>query len=162
MRSDRLGRFVIVAVGVASFSLAALACSGAGQKTPTATQSPAGSAASAGASADAGSDGGPKEKPFAGSAMEATQLVSAAIDQNRDAVGACVSAYRKRKNLAHARIEVQVGIDQEGNLLGATLGKGKADEELSTCIQRALANAPFPRSHSGVISVTKVYEEILR
>lgn len=152
----RLGHGVMVAVGL----LTAVAC-GSTPRTPSPTEADGGLSASK--TSDAGAEAGKKaEKPFAGSTAEATQLVSAAMDKSRDAIANCVSAYRKRKNLAHARVEVQVGIDQEGNLLGATLAKGGQDEELSTCVTRALVNAPFPRSHSGVISFTKVYEEILQ
>ena len=153
----RLGQGVFVALALGGV---ALACGTGGSKP-----GPAGPVASASASTSSAADAGPPakaEKPFAGSTVEATQLVSAAVDKNREGVYACVTAYRKRKNLAHARVEVQVGIDQEGNLLGATVARGKPDEELTTCVQKALANAPFPRSHSGVISITKVYEEILQ
>lgn len=154
----RLGQGVVVAMALVGVALP-VACGGGGK--PLAA-TPAASASSA---SSASADAGPPvkaEKPFAGSTAEATQMVSAAIDKHREGIYACVTSYRKRKNLAHARVEVQVGIDQEGNLLGATLGKGKQDEELTSCVQKALANAPFPRSHSGVISFTKVYEEILQ
>ena len=63
--------------------------------------------------------------------------------------------------MPHERVTISMGIDQEGKLLGATLPKGRTDEILSTCVQAALANAPFPRSHAGVISITKTYEEIV-
>lgn len=157
-RRFRLGQGVVVAMALGSLVLSA-AC-GSGSKPAAAP--PASSASAAGsASADAGPPA-KVEKPFAGSTAEATQLVGVAVDKHREGIYACVTSYRKRKNLAHARVEVQLGIDQEGNLLGATLGKGKQDEELTSCVQKALANAPFPRSHSGVISITKVYEEILQ
>lgn len=110
---------------------------------------------------DAGATDAAPDKPFAGSGAEATQLVSAAIDKHREAMADCVEAYRARKKLPTQRVEVQVGIDQEGILLGATLAKTKSqDPELSACLQKALASAVFPRSHAGVISITKVYAEI--
>jgi hypothetical protein len=163
----RVERFVgmIIAVGLTSLALGA-ACSSPGARTPSAAAGSGQDGGATGASAplDAASpDAAKGERPFAGSATEATQLVSAAIDKHREEMGACVNAYKTRKKLGRARVEVQVGIDQEGNLLGATLKGGKAqDEELTTCVQRALATAQFPRSHAGVISVTKVYEEMLQ
>ena len=70
--------------------------------------------------------------------------------------------YRFRKHLAHERVEISVGIDQEGRILGVTLPKGKSDDVLSACIQDALKAAPFPRSHSGVITVTQSFEELVQ
>ena len=135
-------------------------------------------AAPGAASAKEGSDGGaatnaragaypapapaPAPKPFAGSAAEATQLIGVAVDKNADAVKKCVSEYRARKNLPHERVTISMGIDQEGRLLGATLPKGKTDAPLSDCVQAALATAAFPRSHSGVISITKSFEELVQ
>ena len=116
-------------------------------------------ASDAGGSA-AGGDAGPAPRPFAGSATEASQLIGSAVDKGAVQVQKCVADYRTRKNIPHERVTISMGIDQEGRLLGATLPKGKTDEVLSTCIQGALANAPFPRSHAGVISITKTYEEI--
>lgn len=163
MRVEPFGVGTFIAVGLASLALGA-ACSSPGARTPGGSTAsgadggPGGTTAADGGAADAG----PTERPFAGSPTEATQLVSAAIDKYRAEVGACVNAYKTRKKLGRARVEVQVGIDQEGNLLGATLKGKQQDEELTMCVQRALAPAQFPRSHAGVISVTKVYEEILQ
>jgi hypothetical protein len=39
--------------------------------------------------------------------------------------------------------------------------KGSEDTELKTCVQDALKDGLFPRSHSGVITVTKTYEELV-
>jgi len=162
-------RYLTVAASVSSLACVALliAC---GAATPGATDR-AGSPGAA--SAKEGSDGGaaasapvadaaPPPRPFAGSAAEATQLIGAAVDKNATAVQKCVSEYRTRKNLPHERVTISMGIDQEGRLLGATLPKGKTDTPLSDCIQAALANAQFPRSHSGVISITKSYEELVQ
>lgn len=152
-------RPLLVTVLAALVALGALACGagkapdggGAGASLPTTKD-----ANDAGTTADAA----PPPKPFAGSATEATQLIGAAIDKGSTQVQKCVSEYRVRKNMPHERVTISMGIDQEGKLLGATLPKGKTDEILSTCVQAALANAPFPRSHAGVISITKTYEEI--
>lgn len=101
-------------------------------------------------------------RPFASSASEATQLINDAIDKHNAGVRKCVEEYRVRKKMPHERVEISVGIDQEGRLLGATLKKGKPDQELSDCLLKALAAAPFPRSHAGVITMTKTFEEILQ
>ena len=160
-----------VAAFVSSLGCAALliACGGpsAGAADPGAlgaASAKEGSDAGAGASApsSAAADAAPPQRPFAGSAAEATQLIGAAVDKNAAAVQKCVSEYRARKNLPHERVTITMGIDQEGRLLGATLPKGKSDTPLSDCVQAALANAQFPRSHSGVISITKSYEELVQ
>jgi hypothetical protein len=125
-------------------------------------------AASAPTPPDAGEQGArsaepaPPAHPFAGSAAEATQLISAAVDTKSAEMQSCVASYRARKKLPHERVTFQLGIDQEGRLLGATLPKGKADSTLTECVQKALLAAPFPKSHAGVISMTKTYEEILQ
>gem|GEM_PF-6899647 len=144
--------------------LLAAACAGAGAAPADGSAKSPVDGASANASAEpassAASGGRPVEKPFAGSAAEATQLISTAIDKKAADVGRCVNEYRVRKKLPHERVEISVGIDQEGRLLGATLKKGKPDPTLSECVQRALADAAFPKSHAGVITMTKSYEEI--
>ena len=105
--------------------------------------------------------GEPKDgKPFAGSTNEATELISEVVDKRHSEIGVCVRSYRARRKLASGRVAVSFGIDQEGRLLGVT-SKGKEDAELKTCIQDALKNAPFPRSHAGVITVTKTYEDLV-
>jgi len=164
---------LLFTVAVALLSVAAaglvVACGGpgaagaGGPEAPGAASAKEGSDGGAATSASAaGADAAPQPKPFAGSAAEATQLIGAAVDKNSTAVQKCVSDYRTRKNLPHERVTISMGIDQEGRLLGATLPKGKSDTPLSECIQAALANAAFPRSHSGVISITKSYEELVQ
>jgi hypothetical protein len=110
--------------------------------------------------ADAGAAAG--GRPFAGSPQEATALIGAAIDKKAAEIQKCVIEYRARKKLPRERVTITMGIDQEGRLLGATLPKGKTDAPLSECVLAAMANAPFPRSHSGVISISKSYEEVLQ
>jgi hypothetical protein len=111
--------------------------------------------------ADGGADAAPAERPFAGSPGEATQLISAAIEKRTAEVSKCVTDYRARKKMPHQRVELSVGIDQEGRLLGAALkGTKQQDTTLSECVTRSLAGLPFPRSHAGVIQITKSYEEI--
>lgn len=100
------------------------------------------------------------ERPFAGSTADATELISRAVDGKHDAIAKCTQAFRVRKKLPHDKIAVSLGIDQEGRVLGVT-SKGKEDTELKACVLRAVIDAPFPRSHAGVITITKSYEEIL-
>ncbi|HVH48132.1 MAG TPA: hypothetical protein VM925_37620 [Labilithrix sp.] len=101
------------------------------------------------------------EQLFAGSTAEATTLIGAAVDKKGAEIGMCVRDFRARKKLLRERVTVSFGIDQEGRLLGVT-SKGKEDLELKGCVQDALKGARFPRSHAGVITVTKTYEEILQ
>ena len=87
-------------------------------------------------------------------------MISSAVDQRHTEIGICVRAFRNRKKMAHERVTVSFGIDQEGKLLGVT-SKGKEDAELKGCVQEAVRGAPFPRSHAGVITITKTYEELV-
>ncbi len=146
-----------------SCSLGLVACGGG--KAPDAQSPKKGSEPAAASDAgepvsDAGA-GAVDPKPFAGSAAEATQLVSAAVDSRRSEIARCVDDYRTRKKVAHKRVQLQVGIDQDGNLLGVALPKNQKDNQLSACVQEALKNTVFPRSHAGVITITKSYEEII-
>jgi hypothetical protein len=147
--------------------LAVMAC-GTNKPEPTTSNTKATDAAvsSATPSTKEGDGGapatsGPPEKPFAGSAQEATSMISAVVDKKQDEIATCVREFRIRKKMAHERVAVSFGIDQEGRLLGVT-SKGKEDAELKGCVQGVLKNATFPRSHSGVITVTKTYEEIIK
>lgn len=132
---------------------------GGGSGASGASGASGGSGAAEGGAADGGSG---SARPFAGSAGEATELIQNALEKRTDAMNECVKQFRYRKHLAHERVEVAVGIDQEGHVLGVTLPKRKADEELSRCIQDAVRDAPFPRSHAGVITVTRSFEEMVR
>ena len=135
------------------------ACGGAGAGGG-ATPAPAAASSAAGAADAGGADASPAPRAFAGTPTEATQIIGDAIDKHAVAMKKCIAEYRARKKLPHERVEVSVGIDQEGRLLGVTLKGGKNDQPLSDCLLQALAKAPFPRSHAGVIQVTKSYEEI--
>lgn len=115
-------------------------------------------APSAASPGDAGTGG---ERPFAGSVAEATALISIAVDKRQGEIASCVNAFRLRKKLARERVSISFGMDQEGKLLGVT-SKGKEDLELKTCVQDSLKGVLFPRSHAGVITVTKTYEELLQ
>jgi hypothetical protein len=156
---------IAVAVLAAPIVLASPLVGCGGPKTTDASaESPtAPSGGGAGDRAAAGpADAAPPPRPFAGSAGEATLLIGTAVDAKSAEVQSCIDQYRARKNLPRERVSIQLGIDQEGRLLGVTLPKGKTDAALSECVQKALAGAPFPRSHTGVISITKSYEEIVQ
>lgn len=141
--------------------LEVLALAGCGaSRTEAGAPAPSAKGTSAPEHGDGGFAASPAAKPFAGSPTEATQLIGAAIDKHSSDLGKCIAEYRARKKLPHERVEISVGIDQDGRLLGATLKGGKADAVLSDCAQRALAEAPFPRSRAGVIQITKSFEEI--
>ena len=149
---------VVVTALLLAFSLGC----GGGRPEPSSSNNASGTAKeAAGEDADAGSDAGADEVPFAGSAAEATQLISAAVDTKGSEIGACVREFRVRKKLARERVTVSFGIDMEGKLLGVP-SKGKEDAELKACVHKALEGARFPRSHAGVITVTKTYEELLQ
>ena len=158
--------YVLASLALATSALAAFSCGGGKASDPASVSPKAGSANDAdggsAASGAGGADAAPPPRPFAGSATEATQLIGAAVDKKAPDVQKCIVEYRTRKNLPHERVTISMGIDQEGRLLGATLPKGKADTTLSDCLQKALGDAAFPRSHSGVISITKSYEEIFQ
>ena len=146
---------------IAGVALILSACGSADPPhTPATPDSVPTTTTDAGATADASVDAGPPPRPFASSPIEASQLIGTAIDSRAPAMKKCVAEYRARKKLPHDRVEITVGIDQEGRLLGATLKGGKTDGPFSDCVQQALAGAPFPRSHAGVIQATKSYEEI--
>jgi hypothetical protein len=83
------------------------------------------------------------------------------VDKKSTEIGMCVREFRTRKKLARERVTVSFGIDMEGKLLGVT-SKGKEDAELKACVQDALKGAQFPRSHAGIITITKTYEELLQ
>src|SRR5262245_4037386 len=118
----------------AFFVLALVACAG-GSKDANAPKPDQGAAdASASPPSDAGIDAAP-ERPFAKSAAEATQLITDAVDKKQKGVAKCVQQYRFRTHLAHERVSVNIGIDQEGQIIGVLLPKGKEDKELTACVQ---------------------------
>lgn len=142
--------------------LAASACAGGGASPPGDPSKPAGSvpatSAAAGASAAA-----PVERPFASSPAQATELIGRVLDDRARQMRKCVADLRTRKNLPHERVEISVGIDQNGTLIGATLKKPKtADPAFDSCVQAALSGAPFPKSQAGIITMTKSYEDIVQ
>lgn len=142
--------------------MTAAACGAGGPPAGTSpsTRADAGSS-TPGADVDGGDAGSKETRPFAGSASEATELISAAVDKRQYEIASCVREFRTRKKKAAPnRVVISIGIDQDGKLLGVT-SKGKEDAELKGCVQESLKGALFPRSHAGVITVTKTYEDIV-
>lgn len=140
------------------------ACSGSSKDASSpktepsaATPAPSNPSEPADAGAEAGSD-----RPFAGSAAEATAMITDAVDKKQSEVAKCVQQYRFRTHLAHEKVSVNMGIDQEGRLIGVTLPKNKQDKELSACVQKELKDAKFPRSHAGVITITRTFQEMVQ
>jgi hypothetical protein len=58
---------------------------------------------------------------------------------------------------------VDIGIDQEGTLLGVVAPnaakQGVLDPELRQCLIATLHGLPFPRSHAGVITVRQTFSD---
>ena len=87
-------------------------------------------------------------------------MIDDAVDGKREAILKCVEDARKRRNEPGARIEVDMGIDQQGVLIGVKTPKGQKDDpKLNECVHQALTGAPFPRSNAGVITVRKAFSE---
>lgn len=146
-------------VGLTLSALAVVLVAACANNKPPAASTPP--PAEASEITDGGSDEDAEEPAFAGSPAEATNLITASVDKKGQEIGLCVREFRLRHNLATERVSVSFGIDQEGTLLGVT-SKGKEDDQLKTCVREALRGAKFPRSHAGVITVTKTYGEIIQ
>jgi hypothetical protein len=102
----------------------------------------------------------PPEHPFASTADQATSLIDDAITSRANELGECVEAARARRKSPHAKLVIEVGIDEEGHMLGVKLPKAeKADKGFTDCVLAALKGAPFPKSHAGVITVRKTFED---
>ncbi len=115
------------------------------------------------ASSDASAAPAPEAHPFAKDAAAAESMIDDAIDSRHNAMDKCAVDARKRWKDPHAKITFLIGIDQEGNVIGIKRPskKDKNDEELLTCVRAALKDAAFPKSHAGVITIKKTYEETL-
>jgi hypothetical protein len=126
------------------------------------------------AAVDAGVDAGPPaaladaapppphERPFARSPTEATGIIQREIDSRMPALWDCVQGYRKANRDAHQTIVVNLGIDEDGNLLGVASGDpkhGDVPAPVRKCILKALHDAPFPRSHAGIITVRQTFQD---
>jgi hypothetical protein len=102
----------------------------------------------------------PPPHPFAATSAEATSLIDAAIDERASSLLPCVAAARTRRKNPHEKIQIEVGLDEQGHLMGVKAPKGApSDPELFHCAQDALTGANFPTSHAGIITVTKTFED---
>jgi hypothetical protein len=102
------------------------------------------------------------ERPFASTPLEAQRMIQEQIDSRSSALWKCVEAYRTTSADAHKAIVVDVGIDQEGHLLGIAAANPKAGvlaPSLRDCLMGALRAAQFPRSHAGVIAVRQTFQD---
>jgi hypothetical protein len=114
------------------------------------------------AAADADAGGPPDPHPFAKDAAAAESMIDDAIESRHSGVEKCAAEARKRLGDPHGKVSLLVGIDQEGSVIGIKVPKGeKKDEKLLTCVRVALKGAPFPKSHNGIITIKKTYEEAL-
>jgi len=150
-----------------SLAFVALACAAcAGGPAPSAPDPTKPATSAAGASAPSAGPAQPAERPFAASAAQATELIGDVLDKRSGAMNKCISEYRTRKKLPNERVEISVGIDQNGILIGATLKKTAKqptpDPTLDKCMQDALTGALFPKSQAGIITMTKSYENIVQ
>jgi len=126
------------------------------------TSSSAAEPTAAASAADAGPPTPPPEAhPFAKTAAETGELIGKAVDGRIDGMWKCVEETRARRKDPHAKIVVELGIDQEGTLIGVKSPNGvQADETLYACVREALRDAPFPRSNTGVITIKKTFEDV--
>ncbi len=123
-----------------------------------ASAAPAASSSSAGSTAGSG-DAGAK-RPFAANPQEATEYIDAAVETRRDDVERCVSAARERRKTPHAEISVELGIDQQGMLVGVKAPRGQPNDKVFLeCVRSALFGAPFPSSKAGVITLKKTFSD---
>jgi hypothetical protein len=164
---------------------------GAGSSSPAPTDtgsasSPAVAASDGARSASAPSAGAPASdtppKParaFANTALEAQSIIQEQIDTRTKVLWKCVETYRARKGDPHKPIVIDVGIDQEGSLLGVTVAQSKPaptpkkkapaapspqtatqdDADFHDCVMDALRGLAFPRSHAGVITVRQTFKD---
>ncbi len=100
----------------------------------------------------------PEARPFAKTAAEVTSMIDDAVEKKREALHECVQDARKRRGDPRAKVEFDLGIDQEGTLIGVKTPKGaKDDAVLHECVRKALHGAIFPRSNAGVVTVRKTF-----
>ncbi|MEO7109890.1 MAG: AgmX/PglI C-terminal domain-containing protein [Polyangiaceae bacterium] len=128
----------------------------------TSTSDPGAVATNGATNADAGAPAAADPHPFAKDAADAESMIDDAIESRHSDVEKCAADARKRMGDQHGKVSLLVGIDQEGSVIGVKVPKGeKKDEKLLVCVRAALKGAPFPRSHNGVITIKKTYEEAL-
>jgi hypothetical protein len=119
--------------------------------------------ADASSAGDGGAQGStPAVRPFANTPLEAQSLIQEQIDARMKTLWKCVGDYRAKKGDPHKAVIVDVGIDQEGTLLGVMSPnpKQELDPALRDCLFGTLHGLAFPRSHSGVITVRQTFTDV--
>jgi hypothetical protein len=102
----------------------------------------------------------PVEHPFAKSAAEATDLIQNALETRMGQMWKCIDAKRARAKNPHLYVVVNIGIDQEGTLIGVSaLKQADTDETLNHCLMDALDRSPWPKSHAGIITVKQEFTD---
>jgi len=130
------------------------------QAAAVGSASPAAPHGDGASTASAASSGAKTQRPFAATAQEATEYIDEAVETRHGDVEKCVAAARDRRKSPHLDIVVELGIDQEGTLIGVKGSKGTPqDKVLFDCIRDALLGAPFPRSKAGVITLKKTFSD---
>jgi hypothetical protein len=110
--------------------------------------------------AEAGAPAEPRAKPFANNSLEATSMINDAVDAQSGPLTKCIEAARARHKNLHGKISIEIGIDQEGVLMGVKTPKGQThDGVMNDCVRDALTGANFPRSHAGVITLKRSFED---
>jgi hypothetical protein len=144
------------ASAVCSSALVVLAACGSSNQAPQSPASP-----STPTVADAGAADAQVAHPFAPTVIEAQSLIQEQIDARRKVLWKCVDAYRASLGDPHKPVVVDVGIDQEGTLLGVTSPSAKQalDPTLKQCLYDGLHRLPFPSSHAGVITVRQTFTD---
>ena len=148
-----------IAVGSMALFCVVVSCAGA---QPGSTSTPGGSLAAVPADAGAASADAKVERPFAKTATEAQTLIQEQIDAHIKPLWKCVEKLRAAKGDPHKAVTVDIGIDQEGNLLGVTTTnakQGDLDPTTRDCMFAVLHGLRFPRSHAGVITVRQSFTD---
>jgi hypothetical protein len=149
----RSGLFVVFlsTAGCGAKSGTPAGAAGASSTTASSASTPAATASAAPAKA---------ERPIATTGAEATSLIDEALTGRQKELGHCVTEARARRKNTHAEVVLEIGIDQEGHLIGVKSPKGTApDPALQECVIAVLKDAPFPRSKAGVITVRKNFTD---
>jgi len=150
-------------IAVASMALGCiLSCAGA-QSSATAA-APVGGGGGAPGDAGVAAADAKVERAFAKTPVEAQTLIQEQIDAHIKPLWKCVEQLRAAKADPHKAVAVDIGIDQEGNLLGITAAnakQGDLDPTTRDCMFAALHGLAFPRSHAGVITVRQTFTDEL-
>ncbi len=143
--------------------LAMAACGSSRAQSNTATPRPDTSSEPAHAAPPDASPDRVVERPFASTPLQAQSLIQEQIDGRMRELWSCVATYRKGVGDDHKVVVVDIGIDQEGNLIGVaapTPRKAELDPTMRACIMGVLHDAPFPRSHAGIITVRQTFKDV--